>query len=269
MQTDKEIERDRYEARARSALEAGGAPVSGDAVSTLPPALRAPYRHYEQCIRACIDGADSSVLEIGAGTGIYSATSVETGARVVATDISEASLELLRRRLDNPPNLEAPVADMEALPFEDEAFDVVLCAGSLSYGDNDTVMNEIFRVLKPGGSFVCVDSLDHNPVYRLNRWIQYLRGRRTRSTIAQMPTLRLIRAYETRFGRVQTWFFGSITWLAPLLGVFLSPARVGMICDRFDTAFEISRSAFKFVMVAEKSTSAGPEPDERKSRGAE
>lgn len=254
VQTDKEIERDRYEARARGALETGGQPARDEAGSALPPALRAPYLRYAQLVREAIHGAHSSVLEIGAGTGMFSATAVDTGACVVATDISETSLELLRRRLGDPHNLETRVADMEALPFEDAAFDVVLCAGSLSYGDNDTVMNEIFRVLKPGGRFVCVDSLDHNPVYRFNRWIQYLRGRRTRSTIARMPTLRLIRAYETRFGSVRTWFFGSITWLAPLLGVFLSPARVGMICDRFDSAFKISRSAFKFVMVAVKST---------------
>lgn len=254
MKTDKEIESDRYEARARNALEANSSPAPDGASTALPPALRAPYHRYAQCIREAIEEASCSVLEIGAGTGMFSATAVATGARVVATDISMSSLELLRRRLCDPHNLETRVADMEALPFEDAAFDVVLCAGSLSYGDNDTVMNEIFRVLKPGGRFVCVDSLDHNPVYRFNRWIQYLRGRRTRSTIARMPTLRLIRTYETRFGRVQTRFFGAITWLAPLLGVFLSPARVGMICDRFDAAFKISRSAFKFVMVAEKST---------------
>jgi len=37
---------------------------------------------------------------------------------------------------------------MEKIPFGEGVFDLVCCAGSLSYGDNLKVMNEIFRVLK-------------------------------------------------------------------------------------------------------------------------
>jgi ubiquinone/menaquinone biosynthesis C-methylase UbiE len=36
-------------------------------------------------------------------------------------------------------------------------------AGSLSYGDNDIVMNEIYRVLKLQGVFIAIDSLNNNP----------------------------------------------------------------------------------------------------------
>lgn len=254
MKTDKEIEHDRYEARARSALDADGSPAKNAAEPSLPPALRAPYLRYAQCIREAIGGAQCSVLEIGAGTGEFSISALEMGASLVATDISESSLEVLRRRLGDPANLETRVADMEALPFDDERFDVVLCAGSLSYGDNDTVMNEIYRVLKPGGRFVCVDSLNHNPVYRFNRWLHYRRGQRTRSTLERMPTMQLIAAYEKKFGHARVWYFGSISYLVPVLGLFLSPGRVAAICDEFDTACRVSRSAFKFVMVAEKLT---------------
>jgi ubiquinone/menaquinone biosynthesis C-methylase UbiE len=40
---------------------------------------------------------------------------------------------------------------MEKLPFADQSFDIIVSAGSLSYGDNDIVMNEIYRVLKNKG----------------------------------------------------------------------------------------------------------------------
>ena len=72
-----------------------------------------------------------------------------------------------------------------------------------------------------------------------------------------MPTMRLIDAYEEKFGSASTWYFGSITWLAPLLSKFLASDRVGRICDRCDAACKVSRSAFKFVMIAEKSTMRG------------
>ena len=112
------------------------------------------------------------MLEIGAGTGEFSTTliALASDGAVTATDISEASLQLLQQRYSNVANLETKVADMEALPFEDESFDVVCSAGSLSYGDNLVVMNEIFRVLRGGGGrFICVDSLNHNPIYKVNR----------------------------------------------------------------------------------------------------
>jgi ubiquinone/menaquinone biosynthesis C-methylase UbiE len=38
-------------------------------------------------------------------------------------------------------------------------------AGSLSYGDNDKVLDEIYRVLKNKGAFIAIDSLNNNPKY--------------------------------------------------------------------------------------------------------
>ena len=55
---------------------------------------------------------------------------------------------------------------MEKLPFRDNSFDAICSAGSLSYGDNLIVMNEIYRLLKTGGSFIAVDSLNNNPIFR-------------------------------------------------------------------------------------------------------
>ena len=56
---------------------------------------------------------------------------------------------------------------MENLPFKNESFDIVICSGSLSYGDHKIVRNEIFRVLKNNSFFICIDSLDHNLIYKL------------------------------------------------------------------------------------------------------
>ena len=250
---DKAIEHDRYEQRAREALRAErNADAAVDAQAALPAALRPPYEAYAAEIDKAIDRADMTLLEIGAGTGMYTESILQTGARVVATDISESSLAILQRRLAGFTNLETRAADMEALPFGDAEFDLVCSAGSLSYGDNDVVMREIYRVLKPGGRFVCVDSLDHNPVYRLNRWIQYRRGRRTRSTIERMPTQSLVRRYGEKFGRVRAKYFGSITWAVPVLKIFLGDTTAARFSARIDRLVRVSKSAFKLVMVAEK-----------------
>jgi len=53
-------------------------------------------------------------------------------------------------------DLESPIADVhfdvQAIPFSDETYDVVICNHVLEHVDDDTkAMSEIYRVLKPGG----------------------------------------------------------------------------------------------------------------------
>ena len=104
------------------------------------------------------------------------------------------------------------LANMEKLPFKDASFDLVCGVGFLSYGDNVKTMNEIFRVLKTGCYFICVDSLNNNLIYRLNRYFQFIKGNTTH-TIRKMPSLNLIENYECKFNCVKTYYFGSLIWL--------------------------------------------------------
>jgi len=99
---------------------------------------------------------------------------LEQGLHITAADISEKSLHVLCHRLTGKEVLEIKIADMEFLPFDDEVFDLVISAGVLSYDDNKLVMCELYCVLKTGGHFLSVDSMNHNIIYRLNRWILYI-----------------------------------------------------------------------------------------------
>lgn len=250
---DKSLERDRYEERARLALESAPRSKTHDLGSAgIAETLRAPYTWYEQRLRELVLPRDD-VLELGAGSGLHTAVLMTTGARVTATDISGSALKLLQHELGGlaSERLVTRVADMEALPFRSGSFDVVTCAGSLSYGDPDLVDAEVRRVLRPGGTFVCVDSLNHNPIYRLNRWVQYARGRRTRSTLLRMPDSRRIEKIREHFGLVEVRYFGALTWAAPALAKLLGSKRATRALDAFDEAVGVSRSAFKFVLVAQ------------------
>ncbi len=256
MNSDKEIERKRYNDRALTVLsenETDGVPSSAISGSrTLPIVLRGPYLCFESQIEKYAPNDSGAILEVGAGTGEHTGVLLATGAHVTASDISEHSLEVVKKRYKGASNFETKVADMESLPFEDESFDVVSIAGSLSYGDNQKVMGEIYRVLKRDGVFIAVDSLNHNPIYRLNRWIHYLRGDRSLSTLRRMPTLSLINSYGDQFGSIQVYYFGAITWLVPLMKIMLDEQRATRISDTIDEVLGVRKAAFKFVMVAMK-----------------
>jgi len=243
---DKDIEKKRYDDAAYRALKAGN--LSSANALNLP--LKAPYSFYESVISERLNSSDH-VLEIGAGMGENTECLLASGAKVCASDISDVSLDILSRRF-NVDNLSVKVADIERLPFEDCVFDMVVSAGSLSYGEHSSVRNEIYRVLKPGGIFIAVDSLGHHPIYRLNRYVHYIRGKRSLSTLRRMPTLKLLADYEEKFGKVETHFFGSISYLTPLMNKVLGESVSAKISDSVDRIISVKGSAFKFVMVVEK-----------------
>jgi SAM-dependent methyltransferase len=252
MNNDKVVERERYDQRAKAFIsEFPGIHISllGSAGVSLP--IRTPYILYESLLTSELSQF-SLVLELGAGTGCFTGVLLRKGSSVCATDIAPTALGVLEARYQGLGRLITSVADMECLPFENESFDVVTSAGSLSYGDNILVMNEIFRVLKPGGIFICVDSLNHNPIYRFNRWIHFLRGQRTKSTLIRMPTLALIEHYRARFGEADIHFFGAFTWASQVLVFFLGTARAARILDWLDEFVHVRKSAFKFVLKVRK-----------------
>lgn len=251
--SDKELERQRYDDRAvkaRASLQSQSGTHGGAA--SISRVLRAPYACYEALLQDVL-GPNSVVLEIGSGTGEFTEPLLRSGAKVVASDISMQSLELLRIRYEGENNLSTLTCDMEILPFPDGMFDVVVSAGSLSYGDNQLVLSHVYRLLKPGGCFICVDSLNHNPVYRINRYIHFLRGDRSYSTLQRMPTVDLIRQYQAALGgKSSVFYFGGLSWLIMVFAKFGFESFWASVSDRFDHFCQVRRSAFKFVLMARK-----------------
>ena len=212
--------------------------------------MNTPYQYYFYLLEE--KSGQSKLLEIGAGMGENTGSLLDMSFKVTSTDISSKSVEVMRNRFSKYSNFSVEVADMEKLPFNNESFDVVCSAGSLSYGDNDTVLNEIHRVLKPDGVFIVIDSLNNNPIYRFNRYIHYLKGDRSKSTLIRMPTMSLIDKYTGKFGHAKVKFFGTITWAFPLLRKILSEQMIVKLSNWTDAKFNIKGSAFKFVIMLEK-----------------
>ena len=208
--------------------------------------LNKPYELYFKLLEN--KNNKSKLLEIGAGTGQNTGFLIDMSYKVCATDISLEFLEVMNKKFHRCINFYTQYADMEKLPFTEESFDVVCSAGSLSYGDNEIVMNEIYRVLKPGGMFIAVDSLNNNPIYKFNRYIRYLKKERPKSTLSRMPTICLIDKYAQKFIPIEIKYFGAITWIYPILKIILNEELISNFSNWIDTTFKIKKSAFKFVI---------------------
>lgn len=249
---DKKLELERYNGRALRELASGGSIPALRGAKAVPLVYRAPYLEYERHIRELVRPG-LRVLELGSGAGLHTGVLLDAGAEVTATDISVNALALLAHGITDVQarrRFRTQQADMESLPFDDGAFDVVACAGSLSYGDPALVDREIRRVLVRGGSFVCVDSLNHNPIYRFNRWVHYLRGQRTRSTLLRMPTLFRLESLTREFEQPELRFFGSMSWAMGAVAHFVGAIRAAEWSDRIDEFVDCRSSAFKVVVAA-------------------
>lgn len=193
------------------------------------------------------------VLELGSGTGCHSKILLETGANVTVSDISPACLEVLAKVFSaHGFAVKTVVTAMESTPFEDESFDFIVSAGSLSYADPKKLDDEIIRLLKPNGSFICVDSLNHNIIYSINRWIHWrLIGDRTASTIQRIPTLQRMRNIGVRFGLVSIEGFGAWAWFCGPLALLFGQRFAARLNSCFDKLPGSLRLAFKIVYVAQ------------------
>ncbi len=99
-----------------------------------------------------------AVLEIAAGTGVVTralAPKLSSDARYIVTDLNQSMLDYAASQQGFDDRLEWRQADALKLPFENAAFDLVLCQfGAMFFPDRIAGYREAKRVLKPGGRFL-------------------------------------------------------------------------------------------------------------------
>ena len=97
------------------------------------------------------------VLEIAAGTGVVTrnlAAALPESVSIVATDLNRAMVDLASAVGTKRP-VEWRQADAMQLPFEDSAFDAVVCQfGVMFFPEKSKAFSEVRRVLRRGGLLV-------------------------------------------------------------------------------------------------------------------
>lgn len=118
--------------------------------------------------------------DIGAGSGFVTEALIRKGLKVIAVDQSEAMLAQMRNRFANLDGIDYRVGEAETLPIQDESVDYVFANMYLHHVDSPPrAIDEMARILKPGGKLVITD-LDEHPfdflrVEHHDRWMGFKR----------------------------------------------------------------------------------------------
>ncbi len=104
-----------------------------------------------------------SILDIATGTGDLAINLVETGAsKITGLDISPGMLAVGKKKIEEKKlnkTINMIVGDSEKLPFDENSFDAITVAfGVRNFENLEIGLSEILRVLKPGGTFVVLET---------------------------------------------------------------------------------------------------------------
>ena len=115
-----------------------------------------------------IDWSGKSVLDLGCAGGFMAEALTLKGAKVTGIDPAADAIDAAKARARNiGQDITYDVGVGEALPYGDASFDAVVCVDVLEHvQDLSKVIDELARVLKPGGMFL-YDTINRNPLARL------------------------------------------------------------------------------------------------------
>lgn len=125
----------------------------------------ARLRHFEREIDGW-EGRD--VLDLGCAGGFMAEAIARKGARVTGIDpASDAVASARAHAAAEDLAIRYDVGVGEALPYENDSFDYVVCVDVLEHVESvSQTIAEVARVLRPGGVF-CFDTINRNPLARL------------------------------------------------------------------------------------------------------
>lgn len=161
---------------------------------------------------------NAHLLDVGAGPGTITADLAQRVARVTATEIGEAELDLTRATIAERQitTVDFQVADVHRLPFDDNTFDVTHAHQVLQHvADPVQALREMVRVTRPGGIIAVRDS-DYSAftwwpaVPQLDEWLRlYLDAARANGGEPDAGRRLLSWAHAAGIEQVEA---GSSTW---------------------------------------------------------
>ena len=149
-----------------------------------------------------------TVLDVACGNGTVAFEFAKVVKHVTGIDITPAMIQraTIIQKERNLDNLDWRIGDISALPFSDDCFSIVVTRGSLHHlTDSNKVMEEMYRVCKPGGKILITDiTADKNKKDQVNsvekmRGLSYTKALTLEDILKKMKALGLINIQSEQF----------------------------------------------------------------------
>ena len=114
------------------------------------------------------------LLDLGCGFGEKSHAFEQIGFTVTGIDGDPERIEKARHDFPEIDFIHFRIDS--TLPFEDGSFDLVFSHSVFQYLEHRPILDEIKRILKPGGGIVMIENLKNNPITRMGRMYHKLTG---------------------------------------------------------------------------------------------
>lgn len=119
-------------------------------------------RQRERTLEVISPQSGERIIDVGCGPGLLAyelAAAVGNKGRIIGVDTSAPMIALAERRCADLPQVEFVECDATNLTIDDESADVVTCIQVLLYvADVENALKEMFRVLKPGGRVIIMET---------------------------------------------------------------------------------------------------------------
>ena len=158
---------------------------------------------------------DFNVLDFGCGTGILLQDIDKLYKSSCGLDISRHMLEYARNTCKNSDLI---IGDGEQLPFFDETWNAVVCRGAVHHIPNpQKALNEMYRILTPGGALVISEPSIDSILMRLIRILLYKNSKKFSKGHKAFKSKHLTKILQkSGFTVIEVKFFGYIAY--PLCG---------------------------------------------------
>jgi ubiquinone/menaquinone biosynthesis C-methylase UbiE len=114
----------------------------------------------------------SNVLEVAPGPGYYAIELAKLGSyKITGLDISKTFVEIARANAaEAGVRIDFERGNASNMPFPDRTFDfVVCCAAFKNFTEPERALEEMYRVLRPGGKALIVDLRKDTPIGTINQ----------------------------------------------------------------------------------------------------
>lgn len=168
---------------ATTAINKESTPVDYDEVSRIYDTSRVAHTKVtEKLVRLIQVSRDSVVLDMGCGTGNYTAAVQQAVKSVIGIDLS---MGMLRRTCAKFPSLPIVYGDITSLPFSSETFDGAYAVQVLHHvRKKEIFLKEAHRVLKKG-AYLALDSCSHQQMHAF--WLYHYFPQGIEVDLARIP----------------------------------------------------------------------------------